>query len=135
MTVKTFPTLDVIAAHSGVMLTEGQFGKICAVADHVAGQPLMTHQMASEHQTIADALARQHPWLTDLKVPTMSTVKTFQLTEAEARAMYAAAVNRFAAKVFDDHGTELPVTTDPGYRQLEPLDGLSDETLKKTIVL
>ena len=133
MTTKTFPTIDVIATHSGVMLTQGQFPAICAVASHIAGQGLMTHQMATEQPAIAAILERQHPWLAGLSVPTMSSVKDFSLTEGEQNARYAAAVNRFAAKVFDEHGATLDITTDPSFPGLHPLDGLPENSAIVTI--
>lgn len=128
MTTKTFPTLDVIGAHSGVLLVEGRFDGIKRVCEHVAGQGIMTHQMGTRGKGsgVVASLERQHPWLADLSVPTMSSVRTSGLTDTEARVAYIAAVNRFAAKIFDEHGATLDVAIDPAFEKFSPLDDLPE---------
>lgn len=135
MTTKTFPTLDVIGAHSGILLVEGHFDGIQQVCEHVAGRGIMTHQMGTRGKGsgVVASLERQHPWLADLSVPTASTVRTPEMGDAEFRAAYAAAVNRFAATIFDEHGATLSVATDPAFEEFSPLDDLPEGT--PTIVI
>jgi hypothetical protein len=103
MTTKKFPIGDVVATHSGIVLANGQWNGICAVANHIVGQHLMTHRMAFEADRIANALALQHPWLTSLDVPSKDKGNTIEQ----------------AAVWLDDlaavHGETLNLHTDPGY--------------------
>lgn len=124
MSTKTFPIADVIAAHSGILLTEGGFDRLWAVADHVTGQSLMTHQVGSEHPSYAAALAKQHPFLETLDVPSAKKGNFNTFT-----------VNAWLADVCDKHGEMLEISTEPGYRKLNHVDGLPDHLLRKVYVM
>lgn len=121
--VKTFPIVDVISAYSGIMLCEN-FDSVWKVADHVTGQSLMTHQLATEHPMYAEALVEQHPFLSDLDVPTRAKGNFSRAT-----------VDAFLVEVTEQYGETLEIATVTDYRRLHPLDGLSPEMLEKTTVV
>jgi hypothetical protein len=122
MTTKTFPTADVIGAYSTIVLSS--FDRICLVANHVTGQQLMVTQVGTEHPTYSAILAKQHPFLTTLDVPSKDKGNFNHFT-----------VNAWLADVCDKYGEVLEITTDPTYPKLNHMDGVPDRLLPKTFVL
>jgi hypothetical protein len=97
--LKTFPTIDVVAAYSGTVFYGHQTAGVQAICDHLG------------EADIAHTLAAQHPWLADLDIPDKSTIAA--PTELEARVAWIRTLNHFFAVVFDEHGSALQVDSSP----------------------
>lgn len=59
---KEFPTLAVLSATSGVMLTR-HIGELYEVLNHVLGMSLMTHQLPNASRVAEPYILSQHPHL------------------------------------------------------------------------
>lgn len=109
MSAKTFPTLHVASAVTGIAMCEGMnYSSMQEIASHLFGASIWTHELA--HEPTKDAYAaegyRQFPNLP---------------TEAEARADWHAA----ARKALDAYGETLTVEAGNHGRREAPTETLT----------
>lgn len=126
MTTKNFPTQHIVGAYTGILMPGGEepFSEMCQMLCHLTGQNLTVIQIASEQDRYAAALLRQHPFLAEVRRP-----------ELVGDGVPLDALHRWHNQLITQHGKTLPVTTDPDYTRLNPIDGIPDEALKKVWVV
>lgn len=86
---KTFPTLDVVSASTGILVCE--LYDMYDVLNWMLNDSLMTHQMPNASRTVQPYLETQHPWLAELNLPAGNIPELVRITE----------------EILDEHGDTL----------------------------
>ena len=101
MSTRTFPLDVVLSLTTGTLLC--RFSDMHELIEHVAGEPVWTHQLASQPFTdqLKAAVVRQHPWLANVIDP--------DFTGVDREDMQVACLS-YVAHVRLEHGvSELPI--------------------------
>lgn len=119
MTIKRLDLGAVLAVYTGIALPDSggsnPVDPLYAVMNHVTGQSLMTHQLATLQEEVAAELMRQHPFLRGIRMP----VKGSQSDEE-----WVADLSVWVADMKKVHGETIPVATKSDFRRVGPLDGI-----------
>lgn len=72
---KTFPTLDVVSASTGILVCD--LYDMYDVLNWMLDDTLWRHQTANASRTVQPYLEAQHPWLADLNLPAGNLPRMF----------------------------------------------------------
>jgi hypothetical protein len=62
-----FPLGDLLSVTDGRLLSPTHMSGVGALLSHMAGEPVMTHQLPLAANAMKPKLLAQHPWLKDLE--------------------------------------------------------------------
>ena len=62
---RTFRTVDLVTAVSGIVLTIDAMDGVQSILSHVLGESVFTHQLPAAIDVARPGLTAQHPWLPD----------------------------------------------------------------------